>query len=113
MRHPMSPGADRNSPPTMPLMPAILPLNSRNIAVETPISNPSAKEDQGVKFIQSIIFPSLVDIAKLRLKRLHDSQCLFTRDTVKNLFAFASRIDQTFFAQDTELLRKCRLQDAN
>src|SRR5437773_8148541 len=53
-RHATSPGAGRKSPPTIPLMPAILPFTSTNIATAAPMITPPIVADHGVKAVQSI-----------------------------------------------------------
>src|SRR5438309_1542234 len=53
-RHATLPGAGRKSPPTIPLMPAILPFTSTNIVTAAPMITPPIAADHGVKALQSI-----------------------------------------------------------
>src|SRR5690242_10676167 len=54
MRHAMSPCRGLNRPPSTPLIPAMRPLISTNIAAAMPMSTPPASADHGVKAFQSI-----------------------------------------------------------
>jgi hypothetical protein len=49
-RHVLSSPAERNSPPKIPLMPAILPFSSSNREAEAPMSTPPSVDAMGVKF---------------------------------------------------------------
>jgi hypothetical protein len=53
-----------NKPPTMPLMPAILPLNTKNSAVASPIIKPPINDIQGVKLCISIIIAASYSVGQ-------------------------------------------------
>lgn len=55
-----SPRAGLNSPPRMPLMPAILPFSRTSSAADAPISTPPPSDAQGVKWSQSMVVVSFL-----------------------------------------------------
>src|SRR5215208_495964 len=76
-RHSTSEPFRDSRPPTMPLIPAILPFNRISSTADRPISNPPMNPLTGVKFSTIASFPPLVLHLTCSLRARHDS--IFTQ----------------------------------